>query len=66
MDSKNPQDKDHDLYIVDSDLHNAEELIDELDQAIQVTRNMKLSKTLNEISDTVESIRTLLNRKNNN
>jgi hypothetical protein len=65
-DKDKAHDTDKDCYIVDSDLHNADEIIDQLDQVIQVTRNLKLSKTLNDISDSVESIRALLNRKNNN
>ncbi len=49
------------LIIVDSELHAADALIMQLDQAIQGTRNMQLSKQLNEISDCYEVIKKLMN-----
>jgi hypothetical protein len=49
------------LIIVDSELHAADAIIMQLDQAIQGTRNMKLSKQLNEISDCYEVIKKLMN-----
>jgi hypothetical protein len=51
------------LIIVDSELHAADALIMQLDQAIQDTRNLELSKQLNEISDCYEAIRKLMKDK---
>jgi alkanesulfonate monooxygenase SsuD/methylene tetrahydromethanopterin reductase-like flavin-dependent oxidoreductase (luciferase family) len=49
--------------LVDTDLQCADRIIEELDDLIQHTGNLELSKTLNEISESYESIRSLLNRK---
>ncbi len=46
--------------IVDSDFHNADHLITELDEVIQQTNNMELSRQLNEISDSYQSISDLI------
>ena len=51
------------VLLVNSDLSMADTLIEELDCAIQDTGNLELSKTLNEISESYELIRRMLNRK---
>jgi hypothetical protein len=57
------QELEKELVIVNSDLSGANGIIFELDRAIQDTGNLELSKTLNEILDSYESLRELLNRK---
>ncbi len=49
------------MSIIDSELNAADILIMQLDLAIQETRNMQLSKQLNEISDCYEVIKKLMN-----
>ena len=49
------------VLLVNSDLTAADHLIDELDTVIQDTGNLELSKTLNDISDSYQAIRALLN-----
>jgi hypothetical protein len=46
--------------LIDGDLQGAESIIGQLDEMVQNTGNLKLSQTLNEISDSYESIRELL------
>ena len=46
--------------LVNCDLHYADHIIEELDAAIQDTRNMQLSKTLNDILESYDAIRGLL------
>jgi hypothetical protein len=51
------------LVIVDSDLIATDAIITQLDNAIQNTGNLELSKQLNEISDSFEAIRKLMKIK---
>lgn len=48
------------LVIVNSDLLAADAIITQLDDAIQNTGNLELSKQLNEISDSYEAIRKMM------
>ena len=50
--------------IVDSELNAADKLITELDEVIQQTNNMELSRQLNEISDSYKSIREFITNLN--
>jgi hypothetical protein len=52
--------QEKEVIIVDSDLLAADAIITQLDDAIQNTGNLELSKQLNEISDCFEVIRKLM------
>ena len=57
------QQTETEVVLVNTDLSTADDIIEELDCAIQHTGNLELSKTLNEISESYESIRHMLKRK---
>ena len=60
---ENSREMEKSVVIVDGDLHGAESIIDELDQVIQRTGNLDLSKTINDISDSYREIRALIHKK---
>lgn len=51
--------------VINSDLNAVSSIIEELDDIIQTTGNMELSKTLNEISESYELLKGLLKVKGN-
>ena len=60
---ENSRQMEKSVTIVDGELHSAESIIDELDQVIQSTGNLDLSKTINDISDSYQEIRALIHKK---
>ena len=54
---------DANILLLNKDLRIASTLIEQLDTAIQHTGNLELSKTLNEIFESYQSIRNMLNKQ---